>query len=1069
MAKKSTRRIEPTGARCSLRHGPSRRLALLAWSICFLSFALPARAAELVSVNVGGIRSGNGASGGVALSRDGNFVAFYSDANDLVPNDLNYTRDVFVRDRNAKTTDLVSVNDAGEQGNAGSQPWGLAPQISDNGLLVAFYSLASNLVPGDTNNASDVFLRDRDQLTTILVSANPAGHPGNGASRYPSMSADGSLIAFESDASDLVPGDTNGVTRIFVWNKQTGTTEQLCGVQPNANSTAPAISADGRFVAFISPASNLVSTPSGGKKQVYVCDRNTQVISLISQNGGVAGNGDSMAPALSGDGNVVVFKSSADNLVTSDKNNAIDIFAVDRGAGTLERISVSTSGGDANAGSFLPAVTRDGHFVLFGSDASNLVYGDYNQLADMFIRDRQNHVTIIVDRTLTGGSANGGVPDSGAVPAITGDYPFATISFVTTASNLVWNDFSNQPDVIVLPNPFFCNGGGVICPTTLSSVSHLNCSVDFCVPDTVPTATVTPTVTTTPGVPTVTPTPSITPTPIACIGDEDCREGKVCFHNICVLPTATPTPIPCAFNSDCPSGLVCIDRICQPAISPTPTITPTPIPTCARSSDCAKTCSADGDCHAGQTCQSGQCSPADRCVDGICAPTRQCGPSDATACLATRETCLNDTCECGGDCNLDGFVFADEIAKMICILAGNCQVSECQAGDFDRDGQIKGNEVCQAVTNLTVGCPVGIANQIIAGGQTAEARTLSLSASNSTVHPGELVYIRVALGGSPDKNVATAQIDVLFDPRVLTLVGDPTAACAVDTSLVATDAVFSDLPRRPQTPDNETRLRTFIAQLAVCAQPAQEFKADSAFGGGPMLSCLFRVNPTAPLGPSMIGGERTNLGDVNGVEIPSDATPTDINVVQKTCTQDANCEPGLVCRNGICEPSCSSDSQCPEGDVCRTGACVPQCGTDSECSNGQVCRNSFCVPTCTTDSQCSNGLVCKNDACVPPCTTFADCPVGSSCVNGGCETTECNISTDCRPDLRQACVGSQCMCAGDCNNDGDITSQDVIIMNNILRGTAELSQCLAFDPAGVGEVGSQDILLVLKNLREGCP
>jgi Tol biopolymer transport system component len=1036
MAKMSTDRNEPIlapGARSSRRHRPSGGLALLiVLGLYGTSMAGPAAGADLISVGIRGV-SGNGASSGVAMNSDGSVVAFYSDATDLVPGDTNERRDVFVRDANATPpTERVSVSSSGTQANGNSQGMGMAPALSDNGQIVAFYSDANNLVENDLNSAADVFVRDREAGNTELISMNLSGTSGNGPSRFPSMSADGQLVAFQSAASDLVPDDTNGAMDIFVRDRQSGTTERVCGVQPNASSSSPAISADGNFVAFVSAATNLVSTQLNGKKNVFVCDRTTGTIELISVNtAGVPGNGDSLVPAISGDGNIVAFKSEADNLVPHDNNGVVDVFARDRAAGTTERVSVSFNGGDANDGSFLPVVSRDGRFVVFGSAATNLVLHDFNNASHVFIRDRQTGVTLLVDVASDGSLANAGTPD--VAPAISADGNH--IGFVSFASNLAPNDKNGQADVFTTANPF----------------------------------ALTPTVT-----PTRTATATITPTPIACIGTQDCPSGKVCFNNFCVVPTSTPTPVPCINNSDCPAGLVCLGRICQPPVSPTPTTTPTPIPTCSQTSDCDKTCSTAADCHEGQDCVSLKCSPADRCVDGVCAPTRQCGASSGTTCIATRETCLNDTCECGGDCNLDGFVFADEIAKMICILSGSeqCPLSECEAGDFDRNGHIMGNEVCQAVTNLGTGCPLGIPNAAAAHPaiQSTEPRTLSLTGPPAPVFRGQTITIQVNLSGPVGvADVATAQLDMLFDPLVLSLT-DPATACTVNSRLIATDASFNFAPRRPDTPTNEERLRTFVAQLAVCAQPELPFNSDSAFSAGAVLTCSFRVNPTAPLGQSMVAGERTNLGDIHGNEIPSIATSTDIMVVQQPCGEGSVCEDGLLCRNGVCEPPCTGDSQCLDGDVCRTGACVPKCTVDSECSNGQVCRNSFCVPTCTQDSECSGlELVCKNGACVPPCTTFADCPVGSSCVDGGCETTKCNISTDCRPDLRQACVGNACLCAGDCNGDSEITSQDIIIMNNILRGTAPLSQCLAFDPAGAGEVGSQDILLVLKNLREGCP
>jgi hypothetical protein len=415
-------------------------------------------------------------------------------------------------------------------------------------------------------------------------------------------------------------------------------------------------------------------------------------------------------------------------------------------------------------------------------------------------------------------------------------------------------------------------------------------------------------------------------------------------------------------------------------------------------------------------------------------------------------------------------VYADEIAKMICILAetGTCPIADCQAGDFNRDGKIMGNEVCQAVTNLGNGCPLGIANAAspLSGGQNADARTLTLTGPSGSVRPGQTVTIGVDISGPTEvADIATAQLDLLYDMSVLSL-SDPATACTVDLRLTTTDTSFTFMPRRPDTPPNQERLRLFVADLNVCKEDKQTF-TPSAFSAGPVLTCTFQVNPQAPAATSTLAGERTNLGDIQGQEIPSSGSSFDITVAP--CAQDTECPGGLLCRNGACVPQCTGDSQCSAGNVCRTGACVPECTQDSQCSNGQVCRNRFCVPTCTQDGECSNGLVCKNNACVPPCAQNSDCPSGSSCVNGGCTTGECSASVDCGAELRRACVSHACQCAGDCSGDGLILSDEVSLMISILRGDDSLNTCQSADINGDGIILSDEISLIVINLNEGCP
>ncbi|WP_447971506.1 TolB family protein [Nitrospira sp. M1] len=228
-----------------------------------------------VSVNGAG-QEGNASSGiGPALSADGRFVAFASRASNLVPQDTNAVNDIFAHDRQAKTTTRVSVNSAGQEGNAGGDS---TPALSADGRFVAFASQASNLVPQDTNAVNDIFAHDRQAGTTTRVSVNSAGQEGNAGSTAPALSADGRFVAFASQASNLVPQDTNAVNDIFVHDRQTGTTTRVsvnsAGQEGNARSiSSPDISADGRLVAFASRASNLVPYDTNETTDVFVHDR----------------------------------------------------------------------------------------------------------------------------------------------------------------------------------------------------------------------------------------------------------------------------------------------------------------------------------------------------------------------------------------------------------------------------------------------------------------------------------------------------------------------------------------------------------------------------------------------------------------------------------------------------------------------------------------------------------------------------------------------------------------------------------------------------------------------------
>jgi Tol biopolymer transport system component len=360
---------------------------------------------ERVSVDSSG-NQGNGPSGGfgirgLAISADGRYVAFRSDATNLVPGDTNGVEDVFVHDRQTGVTERVSVDSSGKEGNSHS----VAPAISGDGRYVAFLSGASNLVPGDTNGHEDVFVHDRQTEVTERVSVDSSGKEGKGWSRNPAISADGRYVAFESEASNLVPGDTNGDPDVFVHDRQAGVTERVSvdssGNQGMGWSFHPAISADGRYVAFDSWAGNLVPGDTNGRGDVFVHDRQTGITERVSvDSSGNEGNRNSWDPAISADGRYVAFASDASNLVPGDTNNFCDfnqdgnlencpdVFVHDRQTGVTERVSVDSSANEGNGWSGNPAISADGRYTAFDSRADNLVPGDTNNWSDVFVHDR---------------------------------------------------------------------------------------------------------------------------------------------------------------------------------------------------------------------------------------------------------------------------------------------------------------------------------------------------------------------------------------------------------------------------------------------------------------------------------------------------------------------------------------------------------------------------------------------------------------------------------------------------------------------------------------------------------
>jgi Tol biopolymer transport system component len=334
-----------------------------------------------------------GLSTAAAISADGRFVAFQSTASNLVPGDTNGVSDVFVRDLQTGRTERVSVDSTGTPGNGVSE----APSLSGDGALVAFTSQATNLVAGDTNNATDVFVHDWHTGATVRASVATDGTQADRAAYDPRLSADGRFVAFDTDATNLVPGDTNGAYDVFLRDLQTGVTERASltatGDQADGDSGTPSLSADGRFVAFQSYAGNLVSGDSNGNYDVFVRDRQTGAVERASLGvGGVEGNAGAYEPSLSADGQIVAFKSGSGNLIPGDTNGSADIFVRDRATGSLERATLATDGTQGDGDSGRPASSATGRYVAFESASSNLVPGDTNAASDVFLRDRGDGV-----------------------------------------------------------------------------------------------------------------------------------------------------------------------------------------------------------------------------------------------------------------------------------------------------------------------------------------------------------------------------------------------------------------------------------------------------------------------------------------------------------------------------------------------------------------------------------------------------------------------------------------------------------------------------------------------------
>lgn len=466
----------------------------------------PSGTTEMVSQSLPG-KHGNSSSGFSVISTGGRYVVFTSAASDLVANDTNGFEDVFVRDLATGTTELVSVSSDGQQGRGESKPSPSA--ISADGRFVAFNSVAANLVPGDTNGAEDVFVRDRVTHETTRVSVSSSGRQGDaphdlastalrGASEpnddtdsfgSVSISADGRFIAFDSELMGLVPGDDRGDENeigftgrdVFVHDRATGRTSLVSRSSRGANGDAfslyPDISADGRYVAFGSSATNLIDgepqsdhpwVSEATMLDVFVHDLATARTERVSvSDSGERAKGQSFPPSISADGRYVAFASAANNLIgDADTNEGIDVFVRDRWLGRTERVSVSSTGEQQYGGESAerakvngpkPDMSWDGRYVVFSSPASNLVPRDTNGFGDagsgsedpkcgtaaddIFLRDRVAGTTTRVSVSSSGAEGNAGSTN----PSISADG--RRITFDSWASNLVEPGVDERSDL----------------------------------------------------------------------------------------------------------------------------------------------------------------------------------------------------------------------------------------------------------------------------------------------------------------------------------------------------------------------------------------------------------------------------------------------------------------------------------------------------------------------------------------------------------------------------------------------------------------------------------------------
>ena len=395
--------------------------------------------------------SGDPLTGGISaagdapsLSASGRYAAFESRHAGMDPDDPTTDPKVFLRD--VKKGTLVRVDTAPDGQAADGR--GYAPALDAKGRCVAFVSYASNLVAGDTNNESDVFVFDRKKAVIRRVSVSESGAQADNFAEDPAISANGKVVAWTTFASTLIGGDTNQDRDLYVawWKKNriVRASVSRSGGDADAGAFDATLSGNGRYAGFNSLATNLVEGDTNGFSDTFVRDLKKGVTHRISvSTAGEEGNWHSWSPALSRNGRYAAFVSLATNLVEGDTNGSWDIFVHDLRKGTTTRVSVASDGTQANDHSSTPTISLNGRYIAFESRATNLDGADQDGEWDTFVHDRKKGVTWRVSFTSQDTEIAGRVWDS----TISGNG--RVVAFTTDADGVVPADSNGLLDAFV--------------------------------------------------------------------------------------------------------------------------------------------------------------------------------------------------------------------------------------------------------------------------------------------------------------------------------------------------------------------------------------------------------------------------------------------------------------------------------------------------------------------------------------------------------------------------------------------------------------------------------------------
>jgi MYXO-CTERM domain-containing protein len=514
---------------------------------------------ERVSTNANGVEA-NDFSFPPGVSADGRLVAFGSAATNLVDNDANGRADTFLKNRDGEAVERLSIEAvACPAAGCGGGSLDEATAVSANGLIVAFSSAAASLVPGDLNETTDVFVRNRENGTTELISKSQVGadrgNSANGPSLSPALSSNGRFVVFVSKATNLANGidPENTKNEIWLWDRQDQIMERISvtidGKAANGNCRTPSVSDDGNFVAFASDANNLVPGDTNGVSDVFVRDRAAGTTIRIEPpdgctlGGGAASQpvGFSDTPSISGDGRFVAFTSLEANFVSDDTNGVADIFVFDRTSRLVARI-LGEHNAQGDRASSSPSISTDGEWIAFQSDARNLVSDDRNNAADVFVA---------VNPFLTGEPIPGVTPLPTCTPTPTTTPTSCVPGGCPPGEVCAEDEICRVPTPTPTATP--CTPGD--CPPGEVCADDGMCKP--ATPTLTPTASLTrgETATYTP-----TPTRTATP-PIPCTVTSDCPTPLVCIDGTCEPPGRCDSDDDCPPSQRCDLGTMqCVPR-----------------------------------------------------------------------------------------------------------------------------------------------------------------------------------------------------------------------------------------------------------------------------------------------------------------------------------------------------------------------------------------------------------------------------------------------------------------------------------------------------------------------------